>query len=363
MIRIERRTNAQVNALNPRGSFLTVHPRTRRTLNLTFAGARNDHYDVTPTTPADAHVLEEILGFTTDGRWGRRAPLRRWRAIEVLVFINGVWVPFGLALRMHGSRMGNANPGPQYPSRSNVMPPGGWLDGGHMCLYASNSVGGAGNAPNSEMSAEANAFARQVQSGQRGGQARAGCFEAEIRGNQLEFLTFLSTLASTGQPTSQSVTPPASPTHPLIMHGSTGPAVRLAQERLNIHGANPQLPITGNFLSMTDTATRAFQRRMGLLVDGRIGENTWVALNANPQATTVLPPQSTGALRVNDIVQFTGDTHFVSATSTSGVRARPGRARVTSLAAGRRNPIHLVREPGGGSDVHGWVQEKNIRRI
>ena len=359
-MRIERLTNAQINQLNPRGSLRTVHVRTGREFNLTFVGARNCHYDVTPTTPTDAHVLEEILGFLTDGRWGRRALLRRWRAIEVVVLINGRWVAFGLCLRMHGSRMGNANPGPQYPNRSNVMPPGGWQDGGHLCCYAANSVGGAGNAPNSEMSADANAFARQVQQGQRGGQARAACFEAYVRGNQPAFLATL-TGQQTPPPAQPTVTAPAA--NPTIRINSTNrDAVRLAQSRLNLHGANPRLVEDGLFGPLTDTATRAFQRRNGLVVDGIIGPITWGALNLNPQVAAPPPQPAAWVPSVNDIVQFTGNEHFTSATATSGSRVRSGRARVTSVAPGRRNPIHLIREPGGGSDVWGWVREEDINR-
>ena len=49
-----------------------------------------------------------------------------------------------------------------------------------MCLYLSNSVGGAGNAPNAACSPEANRRAMQLHNGGMGGQARAAAFEAYL---------------------------------------------------------------------------------------------------------------------------------------------------------------------------------------
>ena len=69
---------------------------TRRSCNLSFGGHRGDHYDVTPTTPQDAEILEMILGFAADGKWGRRIDLGQWRARPGFVHIGGVLIPVGL---------------------------------------------------------------------------------------------------------------------------------------------------------------------------------------------------------------------------------------------------------------------------
>lgn len=74
--------------------------------------------------------------------------------------------------------------------------------------------------------------------------------------------------------------PPPAQSQPMIRRGSTNrEAVRLAQSRLNIHGASPRLVEDGIFGPLTDAATREFQRRNKLVVDGIIGPITWSALN------------------------------------------------------------------------------------
>ena len=64
--------------------------------------------------------------------------------------------------------------------------------------------------------------------------------------------------------------------HVTVKLGSTGNSVKEAQCLLNKHGA--KLVVDGKFGSLTDTATRNFQRSKGLVVDGVIGVKTWQAL-------------------------------------------------------------------------------------
>jgi peptidoglycan hydrolase-like protein with peptidoglycan-binding domain len=74
-------------------------------------------------------------------------------------------------------------------------------------------------------------------------------------------------------------TPPAPcPTRPTRRFGSTGPAVKELQERLNAQGATPPLKVDGIFGPLTDAAVRGFQRSRGLSVDGVVGPKTWAAL-------------------------------------------------------------------------------------
>ena len=173
--KVELLTNAQFNQLVKFRAFPIIDIVTGRKFNLCFAGARNDHYDVTPQTEADAMALEQIAG---------RVDLNLWRARPVVIVIDDRMIAAGLCTFMHHIRMGGGNPGVKYPSRNEAGPP--WNRGGHMCLYLSNSVGGAGNAPNAACSAEANTYAKLVQNGARGGQARAACYEAYILGNLIE---------------------------------------------------------------------------------------------------------------------------------------------------------------------------------
>jgi len=71
----------------------------------------------------------------------------------------------------------------------------------------------------------------------------------------------------------------ASTTYSTIKKGSTGDDVKVAQTLLNAKGAS--LVVDGDFGTLTDTATRAFQTANGLDVDGIIGPNTWAALQSS----------------------------------------------------------------------------------
>lgn len=60
--------------------------------------------------------------------------------------------------------------------------------------------------------------------------------------------------------------------------------VKQLQERLNVHGARPQLVVDGHYGPRTAEALRRFQSRQHLRVDGIAGPNTWRRLNAPPGA-------------------------------------------------------------------------------
>ncbi len=68
-----------------------------------------------------------------------------------------------------------------------------------------------------------------------------------------------------------------------LRNGSRGENVSIVQWALNIinqgWGNATQLSVDGIFGSATETAVRAFQRRMGLSVDGVVGRQTWNAIS------------------------------------------------------------------------------------
>ena len=64
-------------------------------------------------------------------------------------------------------------------------------------------------------------------------------------------------------------------------------------------------------------------------------------------------------VKVGDIVNFTGNTHYTSANASKGTSCKPGKAKVTATYNGK-HPYHLVRVSGGGSTVYGWVDAKYI---
>lgn len=69
----------------------------------------------------------------------------------------------------------------------------------------------------------------------------------------------------------------------VLKRGSKGAAVKEVQRLLNAAGAFPSLDEDGDFGGSTETASRAFQKGIGLVVDGKVGPQTLTALK---QATT-----------------------------------------------------------------------------
>ena len=66
---------------------------------------------------------------------------------------------------------------------------------------------------------------------------------------------------------------------PTIKKGSTGDAVKLAQQLLSAYGY-PVGPIDGAFGVNTENAVKQFQTDYGLTVDGIVGPKTWAMLGS-----------------------------------------------------------------------------------
>ncbi len=58
-------------------------------------------------------------------------------------------------------------------------------------------------------------------------------------------------------------------------------------------------------------------------------------------------------------MDFTGSKHYASANANSGSNCKPGKAKVTGMAAGTKHPYHLV-HTGNDSTVYGWVDAADI---
>lgn len=80
-----------------------------------------------------------------------------------------------------------------------------------------------------------------------------------------------------------------------------------------------------------------------------------------PSGTTTTP--ATLAFAVGDVVRFTGNTHYTNAAAASGAACKPGTAKVTALAKGAKHPYHLIKQPGGGSTVYGWVNAADVQAV
>ena len=66
------------------------------------------------------------------------------------------------------------------------------------------------------------------------------------------------------------------------------------------------------------------------------------------------------SLEIGDIVNFTGNRHYISANTGTGKKCAPGKAKVTAIAECAQHPYHLVKVAGGGSTVYGWVDVEDI---
>lgn len=65
-------------------------------------------------------------------------------------------------------------------------------------------------------------------------------------------------------------------------------------------------------------------------------------------------------IKIGDEVSFTGAKHYASSTAKTGSTCKPGKAKVTAIAAGKAHPYHLKAVNGGGSTVYGWVDAADI---
>jgi len=80
---------------------------------------------------------------------------------------------------------------------------------------------------------------------------------------------------------------------PTLKQGDRGECVRLAQQKLAQHGTFNDDGFTTYFGTVTDAATREFQRNTGVAVDGIIGPITWGKLT---ETTATPAPEPTGAV-------------------------------------------------------------------
>ena len=75
---------------------------------------------------------------------------------------------------------------------------------------------------------------------------------------------------------------PAAQPAPVLRRGAMGDAVRALQQRLNALGFDVG-SADGDFGPKTEAGVRAFQDSRGLVVDGIVGPQTWIALGVHPE--------------------------------------------------------------------------------
>lgn len=82
--------------------------------------------------------------------------------------------------------------------------------------------------------------------------------------------------------------------------------------------------------------------------------------DANTPAPTIPDTSTQLKYNIGDIVDFTGNTHYVNSNSITPKSCKAGAAKVTSRSEKAKHPYHLVAEKGKGSNVYGWVDEDDI---
>ena len=88
------------------------------------------------------------------------------------------------------------------------------------------------------------------------------------------------------------------------------------------------------------------------------GTNTQPSSGSNNQQTVT-------DFKVNDIVQFVGNTYYKSADANQGYTCKQGKVKVTKVyrVGKSKHPYMVVAVSGGGSTAHGWVDEKDLKEI
>ena len=123
-----------------------------------------------------------------------------------------------------------------------------------------------------------------------------------------------------------------------------------------------QVTSVGNIGAKAGYNTRTWSKHGKLPYVTYTGES--ISTPSTGSGTTTKPgtgaTTTAGDLKVGDIVEFTGDTHYTNSNAATGVKCKPGTAKITSIAKGAKHPYHLIKEAGGGSTVYGWVDAADI---
>jgi len=78
--------------------------------------------------------------------------------------------------------------------------------------------------------------------------------------------------------------PPLGAKEPTLRKGdkSADGWVEFLQQQLNVHLGLNTVQVDGNYGAKTEQAVRAFQKKLGIQVDGTVGNQTWAALRDKP---------------------------------------------------------------------------------
>lgn len=140
--------------------------------------------------------------------------------------------------------------------------------------------------------------------------------------------------------------------HYASANASTGPKVKAGKAKITAVYKNGKHPYHCRAIN-----------NAGAFIGGVYG---WVnAADLSPiAAETPATKPSTNAddswtPKVGDIVNYTGNKHYVNANAANGSSCNGGKAKITNIyqLGKSKHPYHLVRVSGKGATVYGWVDE------
>ena len=115
---------------------------------------------------------------------------------------------------------------------------------------------------------------------------------------------------------------------------------------------DPKYLATDKYLKRGDVLVRESGHTAQALGNGELAE-------ASAGSATVTPATAS-AIKVGDVVQFTGGKHYGLANGSLGAVVAAGPAKVTLIVPGAKHPYHLI-HTDKTSLVYGWVDSADIR--
>ncbi|MFI3254514.1 MAG: peptidoglycan recognition family protein [Eubacteriales bacterium] len=79
------------------------------------------------------------------------------------------------------------------------------------------------------------------------------------------------------------------------------------------------------------------------------------------ESPTTQPSTASSSIAVGDVVQFSGNTHYVSANATEGKPCGEGGAKVTQYSQGAKHPYHIIGDKSP-CNAYGWVDADTLTK-
>ncbi|MDP2410343.1 MAG: N-acetylmuramoyl-L-alanine amidase [Pseudolabrys sp.] len=149
----------------------------------------------------------------------------------------------------------------------------------------------------------------------------------------------------------------------LLKRGSKGAAVKDLQGLLNQAGASPALFVDGDFGGKTEKAVIAFQRRMGLVVDGKVGTQTRTALRMAiaPPAPARPEPDKSAMAQPLPAEPVTGAARAIAPPNVSALQLLDTARLINEII------VHCAATPEGKdftvADIRSWHKQRGFSDV